>query len=142
MPRCETIPAAVVPGIYAAIRESYQRNADLGDPRAWLGVTDDPARRRRLSAKSPAVRQDLAMVERMNRGKPITVSRARVARQPGSEHVGWLDRHPVAVGNQRHPAERMDRPDRRERCSCRAGQDARRGRTAGVIVWAAVGRPE
>jgi hypothetical protein len=98
MPRRDTIPAAVVPGIYEAIRESYQRSADYGDPRLWLSVTDDPAERRRLSAKFPAVRQDLAMVERMDRGEPITVSRNRVARQPGSEQVAWLDRHPFDVG--------------------------------------------
>jgi hypothetical protein len=98
MPRCETIPAAVVPGVYAAIRESYQRSADYGDPRAWFGVTDDPAQRRRLSTKSPATRADLAMVERMRRGEPITVSRSRVTRQPGSERVAWLDRHPFDVG--------------------------------------------
>jgi hypothetical protein len=78
-----------VPGLYASIRERYEREA-AGDPRAAMAEGLDAAERERLSETSPAVSAARRLLAAMAEGEPVEDGRLSLRQFPEARKVPWL----------------------------------------------------
>jgi hypothetical protein len=82
-----------VEGLYADLLAAARLEVERGDPRVPY-ISDDPAERRKLNARSPCIRQAQRRVEAMEAGESVIIPRSGIGVPtcfPEARNVPWLN---------------------------------------------------